>query len=71
MKKLIIFLIVILMTSTLYADGVGELQTEAQGLQQRLVQYQQIMSNIQVRIIKIEGIIEYLNEQNQLGYGIR
>jgi len=60
MKKLLLLIAVLCICSTAHADRVTELQTEAQGLQARLQQYNQITQNIQVRLIEIQGIVKEL-----------
>jgi len=60
MKKLWIVLAILCICSTASADRVTELQTEAQGLQARLQQYNQITQNIQVRLLEIQGAVKEL-----------
>jgi len=69
MKKLIIFSILfsLTFTSISYADNskrITELNQEATQLQERLVQYQEIARNIQIRLIQINAIVEELKSQD-------
>ena len=63
-RALITVLVVLFMASTpCFANEarIEELQAEAQELLGRKQQYQQIVNNIDVRIIEIQGIIKEYN----------
>ena len=69
MKKLAFALAFLLLTTPLFAgnntERIAELQKEAQELQARAVEYQQILSNIQIRLIQIEAITGELATQDK------
>ena len=68
MKKVVVILVLCFVTSFVFAeDRVAELQAEAQMLQSRLEEYQQIISNIQIRLIEIQGAIKELTKTEQKG----
>lgn len=67
MKKLIIITL-LLVTPLCFADNtdrIKELTTEAQELQKNLTQYNQVINNIQVRLIQIQAVITELTEQDK------
>lgn len=69
MKKIIlIFLILCLIIPFAFADNsqrIQELKQEKEELQSRSQQYRQILQNIDIRIIEINGIIKELEKQDQ------
>lgn len=70
MKKLVFALAFLLLITPLFAgnntERIAELQQEAQELQARAAEYQQILANIQVRLIQIEAIQGELATQDKI-----
>ena len=67
MKKLIIITL-LLITPLCFADNtdrIKQLTTEAQELQKNLTQYNQVINNMQVRLIQIQAVIGELAEQDK------
>ena len=67
MKKLIIITL-LLVTTLCFADNtdrIKELTTEAQELQKNLTQYNQVVSNINIRLLQIQAIVGELTEQDK------
>lgn len=69
MKKLILALCILGFYVSAYGQNnqerISELQQETQELQARAVEYQQILSNIQIRLIQIEAITGELAAQDK------
>lgn len=68
MKKLIMVLCLLGFCVTAFGDNtdrIKQLTTEAQELQKNLTQYNQVINNIQVRLIQIQAVIGELTEQDK------
>ena len=64
MRKLIVLTALILMISvSVSADNLEDLRNEQRDLQTRLPQYQQIIQNIQVRLVELNALINYLESK--------
>jgi len=68
MKKVIVVLMCLCLTSLVFADNtdrIEELKTESTKLQANLQQAQQAVANIQVRLIQIQAILGELQTQDK------
>ena len=60
MKRCLIAVLIVLLTSTsVYANDKEDILAEEAKLQEQLVQAQQIINNIQLRLIEIQGIKKF------------
>ena len=67
MKKLIIITL-LLIAPLCFADNtdrIKQLTAEAQELQKNLTQYNQVVSNINIRLLQIQAIVGELTEQDK------
>ena len=68
MKKLIVFLCVLGFCVSAYGDNserIQELRLEGQNLQQNLTRYNQMIQNIQIRLVQVQAIIGELTKQDE------
>lgn len=67
-KGIIVFVMCIFISCMVSADNSDEIkkyQGQSLRLRQQLAQYQQVCDNIKVELIKIDGKIELLREQDK------
>ena len=61
-KVLAIGLVVLMLVVPVLATDLDDFKTEQVQLQQRLVEYQQTITNIQVRLVELNALINYCEE---------
>jgi len=64
MRKAVLCVLFLLVATIARADRVEELRTEAQELLQRKNQYAQVMQNIDIRLLEIQGALKELTRPN-------
>lgn len=58
-----LFLWALIFESVTYGDDLDNFKKEQIQLQERLVSYQQIIQNLQVRIIELRALIQYIEKK--------